>query len=91
MLIEGKDFREIVGKDANEYPGRSSKMQVATGDTRSEYQGKPGPETQIDPMTLVRLDYGLFTALRKLGTSKERICSALCLSYAEYDYISRLK
>jgi hypothetical protein len=42
-------------------------------------------------MTLVRLDYGLFTALRKLGTSKERICSALCLSYAEYDYISRLK
>jgi hypothetical protein len=45
----------------------------------------------IDPMTLARLDYGLFLALRRMGTSRERICSALCLSYAEYDYISGLK
>lgn len=54
-------------------------------------QGRPGLGAEIDPMTLARLDYGLFTALRKLGTSKDRICSALCLSYAEYDYVSRLK
>ncbi len=46
---------------------------------------------QIDPVTLARLDYGLFLALRRMGTSKERICSALCLSYAEYDYINNLE
>ena len=46
---------------------------------------------QIDPVTLARLDYGLFLALRRMGTSKERICSALCLSYAEYDYINTLE
>ena len=44
----------------------------------------------IDPMTLARLDYGLFLALRRMGTSRERICSALNLSYAEYDYIDGL-
>lgn len=44
----------------------------------------------IDPMTLARLDIGLYQCLRNLGTSKQRICSALCLSYAEYDYISKL-
>ena len=44
----------------------------------------------IDPMTLARLDYGLFLALRRMGTSRERICSALNLSYAEYDYIDDL-
>lgn len=45
----------------------------------------------IDPVTLARLDYGLFLALRRMGTSKERICSALNLSYAEYDYIDELE
>ena len=45
----------------------------------------------IDPVTLARLDYGLFLALRRMGTSRERICSALCLSYAEYDYIAGLE
>jgi hypothetical protein len=45
---------------------------------------------KIDPMTLARLDYGLFLALRRMGTSRERICSALNLSYAEYDYIDDL-
>jgi len=47
-------------------------------------------ENGIDPMTLARLDIGLFICLRNLGTSRQRICSALCLSYAEYDYISIL-
>jgi hypothetical protein len=50
-----------------------------------------GTEAQIDTVTLARLDYGLFLALRRMGTSKERICSALCLSYAEYDYIDAME
>jgi hypothetical protein len=57
---------------------------VATGGT--EKTAVPG----IDPVTLARLDYGLFLALRRMGTSRERICSALNLSYAEYDYIDGL-
>jgi hypothetical protein len=44
----------------------------------------------IDPMILARLDTGLLKCLRKLGTPKQRICSALCLSYAEYDGIVEL-
>lgn len=44
----------------------------------------------INPMTLARLDMGLLECLRKLGTSRQRICSALCLSYAEYDEIVEL-
>ena len=47
-------------------------------------------QTNIDLLTLAHLDLGLFRTLRKLGTSKERICSALCLSYAEYDFVSAL-
>jgi len=47
---------------------------------------KPG----VDPMILAKLDTGLLECLRKLGTSKQRICSALCLSYAEYDEIVEL-
>lgn len=46
-------------------------------------------ESDIDPMTLARLDIGLLRCLRNLGTPRQRICSALCLSYAEYDSISR--
>lgn len=46
-------------------------------------------EAGIDQTTLARLDIGLFRCLSNLGTSKQRICSALCLSYAEYEYISR--
>ncbi len=45
---------------------------------------------RIDLLTLAKLDLCLFRALRKLGTSRERICSALCLSYAEYDFITHL-
>ena len=46
-------------------------------------------ESDIDPITLAGLDIGLLRCLRNLGTSRQRICSALCLSYAEYDCISR--
>ena len=46
--------------------------------------------TSIDPLTLAHLDFGLFRTLRKLGTSRERVCSALCLSYAEYDFVAGL-
>jgi hypothetical protein len=45
--------------------------------------------TVIDPMTLATLDIGLFKCLENIGTSRQRVCSALFLSYAEYDYISR--
>jgi hypothetical protein len=46
-----------------------------------------GEESAIDPTTLASLDVGLFKCLRNIGTSRQRICSALCLSYAEYDDI----
>lgn len=46
-------------------------------------------ESSIDNITLAGLDIGLFKCLSNIGTSRQRICSALCLSYAEYDYISR--
>jgi hypothetical protein len=46
-------------------------------------------ETGIDHLTLARLDIGLFRCLTNLGTSRERICAALCLSHAEYDHISK--
>ena len=62
-------------------------------DSANAAQGLPeaAAKTDIDPVTLARLDYGLFLALRRMGTSKERICSALNLSYAEYDYIDELE
>jgi hypothetical protein len=41
----------------------------------------------IDASTLAKLDTGLFRCLLNLGTPRQRVCSALCLSYAEYDYI----
>jgi hypothetical protein len=71
-------------------------MQVTTQASEGPAAGDPalahaGPTDEdaftMDPLTLAQLDYGLFRALLRLGTSKQRICSALCLSYAEYDYI----
>ncbi|MEM6579853.1 MAG: hypothetical protein AAF699_01200 [Pseudomonadota bacterium] len=46
--------------------------------------------SKLDPMLLARLDTGLLRCLRKLGTPRQRICSALCISYAEYDDIVEL-
>ncbi|MEM8563730.1 MAG: hypothetical protein AAGF57_15950 [Pseudomonadota bacterium] len=49
-----------------------------------------GETSKLDPMLLARLDTGLLKCLRKLGTPRQRICSALCISYAEYDDIVEL-
>ena len=47
-------------------------------------------EHSIDPMTLAYLDFGLFKSLCKLGVSRERVCSALTISYADFDYLRKL-
>ena len=41
----------------------------------------------IDPMTLVTLNFGLFRSLYSMGTSREKICSAMLLNDDEFDYI----
>ena len=38
-------------------------------------------------MNLVMLNYCLFQSLYSRGTSRERICSAMLLNDAEFDYI----
>ena len=45
------------------------------------------PDHTINPQKLVTLDFGMFQSLCRLGTSKERICSALNISSADYDYL----
>jgi len=45
---------------------------------------------KTDSSILDNLDVGLFKALRKLDTPKQRICSACWLSYEEYDEVSKL-
>jgi len=42
------------------------------------------------PMTLAKLDFGLFRALRRLDTSREKICFALCISESDYEYLTGL-
>ena len=44
----------------------------------------------MDPLRLAYLNFGLFGTLCKLGTSRERICSALILSYSDFDYLLEL-
>ncbi len=44
----------------------------------------------IDPRVLLSLDIALFRCLRRLGTSRDRVCSALLISNAEYDYVDAL-
>ena len=44
----------------------------------------------IEPLTLAHLDFGLFKSLCKLGVSRERICSALAISYEDLDYLNKL-
>lgn len=44
----------------------------------------------IDPRTLLSIDVALLRCLRKLETPRDRICSALLLSQAEYDYICEM-
>ena len=44
----------------------------------------------MDPQSLAYLNFGLFQTLCKLGTSRERICSALNISYSDFDYLLEL-
>lgn len=44
----------------------------------------------VSPRTLAKLDFGLFRALRRLDTPRERICSALCISASDYEYINEI-
>lgn len=47
-------------------------------------------EPTISSLTLAHLNLGVFRQLRKLGTSKQRICTTLNLTPLEYDYICTL-
>ena len=59
-------------------------------DQAFETRIKSVQQPAIDPRVLLGVDASLFRCLRKLGTSRERICAALLLSYDEYDYVSEL-
>ena len=66
-------------------------MQQHSNNTGVYGQAEPGKfNADIDPMILARLDTGLLKCLLKLGTPRQRICSALCLSYSEYDEVVEL-
>ena len=62
----------------------SAGLQLVSG------EGNESWDNSIDPMTLAYLDFGLFKSLCKLGVSRERICSALTISYADFDYLRKL-
>ena len=47
-------------------------------------------EPRISSLTLAHLNLGVFRQLRKLGTSKQRICTTLNLTPREFDYVSTL-
>jgi hypothetical protein len=59
-------------------------------DAQVESKGLAGSTLEVNPKTLAHLNFGIFRQLRKLGTSKERICSVLGLSPSDYDYIEQL-
>ncbi len=48
------------------------------------------PAGDINPRGLLSLDVSLFRCLRRLGTSRDRICSALLISTNEYDYVDAM-
>ena len=53
-----------------------------------ELESGPLPGNRgIDSMTLATLNFGLFRSLYSMGTSREKICSAMLLSADEFDYI----
>ncbi len=75
MQIETMNFQQ--DELINAYPMRTEE--------------RKSPTLGIDPATLAYLNFGLFKELLKRGTSRERICSALSLSAADFDYIARLE
>ena len=67
----------------------------ATIDTSASIQAYPprvfeDPVPGINSQVLARLDFGLFQALCRLGTSRERVCAALNISYGDFDYLQAL-
>lgn len=67
-------------------------MQVGSENRQASRKGSEVPEAagvgQADTRNRVELsdvDLRLFRALRRVNAPKQRICSALWLSYAEYD------
>ena len=44
----------------------------------------------VDPRVLLSLDVALFRCLRRLGTSRDRICAALLIRNDEYDYVNAM-
>lgn len=58
-----------------------------TGVASNTLRTSAEPDHTINPQKLVTLDFGMFQSLCRLGTSKERICSALNISNADYDYL----
>jgi hypothetical protein len=51
---------------------------------------EPRPR-RIDPRVPFSIDVSLFCCLRKLGASRDRICSALLISYEEYEDLIAMK
>lgn len=51
--------------------------------------GNESWEHCVDPMAVAQLDFGLFKSLYKLGVSRERICSAMFISYEDFDYLCK--
>ena len=59
-------------------------------DQHGTTKGLLAPHLDVTPQTLAHLNFGIYRQLRKLGASKERICSVLRLCPTEYDYIEQL-
>ncbi len=53
-------------------------------------RGATNAETAMSVRKLAYLDLGLVRSLLSLGTSRERICSALNLTGDEFDYVRSL-
>lgn len=47
-------------------------------------------EGGVRARTLAYVNFGLFRELIRLGASRERICTTLCLNHSEYDYLKNL-
>lgn len=61
-----------------------------TGATPNTLRSSAESVHTIHPQKLINLDFGMFQSLCRLGTSRERICSALNISNADYDYLRGL-
>lgn len=62
-------------------PQSGATLELATSDR---------PKPAINPATLAYVNFGLFKNLCALGTSRERICAALCISSVDFDSLWEL-